>query len=81
MVTDADVNKIKEGLKDTLVTKQDVREIVRDEVRDELALQKPEWVREITESVKKALGEKIDKMYVKLDTFPPGKTNRPPSVC
>lgn len=38
-------------------------------VRDELNAQKPEWVREITESVTHALGDKIDKMYTKLDTF------------
>lgn len=41
----------------------------RQSIRDELNAQKPEWVREITESVAKALGEKIDKIYVKLDKF------------
>lgn len=69
MITDTDVKKIKTGLKDTFVSKPELKQVVRDEVRDELSLQKPEWIREITESVTKALGEKIDKMYIKLDLF------------
>lgn len=38
-------------------------------VRDELDTVKPDWIREITDSVSKALGDKIDNMYVKLDSF------------
>ena len=38
-------------------------------VRGELDAVKDDWIRQITDSVVKALGEKIDKMYVKLDKF------------
>ena len=47
------------------VTKDDIRITVS----QQLAVEKPEWIREITESVVHALGDKIDKMYVKLDSF------------
>lgn len=55
----------KQFLKETFATKEDFSDIVR----QELKAQKPEWIREISESVAQALGEKIDKMYTELDKF------------
>lgn len=49
--------------------KKSLSDPVRVAIGAELEAQKPEWVREITESITHALGDKIDKMYVKLDTF------------
>lgn len=48
-----------------MLTKGDVRSAVQDEFREQL----PEWTRVITESVTKALGQKIDAVYTKLDSF------------
>lgn len=69
-ITDADVTKLKK----TFATKDDLKRFAtKDElgqrIRHELEAQKPEWVCEITDAVVHALGDKIDKMYVKLDKF------------
>lgn len=61
MITDTDIKKMKK----VFATKDDLKS----SIRQELVAQKPEWVREITESITNALGKKIDKMYVKLDKF------------
>ncbi len=61
MITDADIQKMKK----VFATKDDLPR----SLREELEAQKPEWVRVITETVTKALGDKIDLMYVKLDKF------------
>lgn len=42
---------------------------LRHTIREELELVKPDWIREITDAVTHAVGDKIDKMYVKLDKF------------
>ena len=56
------------------VTKKDLKKALRNHpthvdfrrsIREELELQKPEWVEAIT----KAVSEKIDRMYEKLDAF------------
>lgn len=70
MITDADVKK----LKAVFVSKDDLKspsihDQLKKTVRDELDAVKPDCVREITDSVTTALGDKIDKMYVKLDSF------------
>ncbi len=42
---------------------------VRQSIREELALAKDDWIRDITDGVTKALGDKIDKMYTLVDKF------------
>lgn len=61
MLDDSDIKKMTK----VFATKHDLSRIIR----DELEAQKPEWVRVIVETVTKILGDKIDKMYTKLDTF------------
>lgn len=78
MITDVDVKKLKESFKDTFVTKDDLKNELKNHpthtqlnqsIRQEFNALLPEWTRVITESVTKTLSEKIDKMYVKLDKF------------
>lgn len=45
------------------------REETQSFLRQELARNEPELIRKITDNVKETLGEKIDKMHTKLDTF------------
>ncbi len=61
MITDTDIKKMKK----VFTTKDELPR----SIREEFEAQKPEWVRVITENVTKALGDKIDLMYLKLDKF------------
>ncbi|MEK7544079.1 MAG: hypothetical protein AAB557_04375 [Patescibacteria group bacterium] len=54
----------KDDLK-AFATKDDTKSFIR----EELVRNEPELIRKITDNVKEALGEKIDKMYIKLDSF------------
>lgn len=63
--TKNEIGALKKHIDEKFVTKDGVRDVVR----EELNAVESDWIRKITDSVTKALGEKIDKMYVKLDTF------------
>ncbi len=78
MITEADIKKMQK----VFATKDDLKRFATKDdlprsIREELEAQKPEWVRVISETVTKALGDKLDKHYVLLDkTFGEVKSMR-----
>ncbi|MDP1722093.1 MAG: hypothetical protein Q8L37_02695 [Candidatus Gottesmanbacteria bacterium] len=64
----------KQYLKENFATKDDLKRFAtKDEtqtfIRVELARNEPELIRKISDKVTETLGAKIDKMYIKLDSF------------
>lgn len=64
----------KQYLKENFATKDDLKAFATKDdtktvIREELVRNEPELIRKITDNVKETLGEKIDKMNTKLDTF------------
>ncbi len=78
MLTKKDRQSLNQDMKHVFATKDDLKNLPKNpefqqslntSIRVELHAVKDDWIRKITDEVTRSLGTKIDKMYVKLDSF------------